>query len=90
MQRTRDWRRHQFLKRRKQQLRFINTRCAPCGEHGWDERIAENKEELKKGGLKRHWLIRYHRDDPWFWWLVEDKKKKKDRPLDKEWESWYD
>lgn len=90
MRRTRAWRRHQFIKKRKRELRYINGLCEPWGENGWDERLEENKESLRKGGLKRHWIIRSWRDDPWFWWLVKDKKKKKDRPLDKEWKSWYD
>jgi len=90
MYRTRDWRRHQFEKRRRRDERLMNAFCPPSGMQDADNCIAENKEAVKKGGFARSWWVQYYRNDPWWQWLQEDKKKKKDRPLDKELEAWYD
>jgi len=90
MQRTRAWRRSQFLKRRSRDRRLINSVVQPYGEETLEENYAQNDDAIRKGGYQRSGMCRNWRDGPWFDWLQKDKKKKKDRPLDKEWKAWYD
>lgn len=90
MQRTRDWRRHQFLKRRKRQLDFVSARFDYTAYNlTREDRREEIADELRKGGFRHSYFPYWLRDEWWF----ESNRKHRLRyllPLDKELEAWYD
>src|SRR5688500_15314475 len=90
MQRTRDWRRHQFLKRRKKDLDFVCARFDyTAHDHTREERRQEIADELRKGGFRRSYFPFWLRDEWWFESNREHRLRYK-IPLDKELDAWYD
>ena len=93
MQRTRDWRRNEFVKHRKRDLRLMNAFSQPICTETREENLIKNYEAIRKGGWKRSYMCRYWHGEMILWGRrARDYriKHKGPQPLDKELEAWYD